>query len=118
MTPTGMLYHCNKTNAAIMESKTIDKTPILKQRLQKFFVMDVMQRLPKGRKSRPKFLQAEDQVLDFEEERKLFIETVSGFINYRGNLNGAHPVFGRLNITEWGRFAWIHMDHHLRQFGV
>ncbi len=118
MTPTAMLYHCNKTNTAIMESKPTDKTPTLKQRLQKFVVMNVLQRLPKGRKSRPKFLQTQDQQLGFKEERKLFIETVSGFINYKGNLNGAHPNFGRLNTMEWGHFAWMHMYHHLRQFGV
>lgn len=118
MTPTGMLYHCNKTNAAIMESGSTDKTPTLKQRLQKFLIMDITQRLPKGRKSKPRFLQAQDQQLYFEEERKIFIQTVSGFINFNGNLNGAHPVFGRLNTTEWGHIAWIHNDHHLRQFGV
>lgn len=29
-----------------------------------------------------------------------------------------HPVFGRLSRGEWGRWAWRHTDHHLRQFGA
>ncbi|HWW60677.1 MAG TPA: DUF1569 domain-containing protein [Thermoanaerobaculia bacterium] len=29
-----------------------------------------------------------------------------------------HPVFGRLSGSSWGRLAYKHMDHHLRQFGV
>ena len=29
-----------------------------------------------------------------------------------------HPKFGRLSPAEWGRLAWKHHDHHLRQFGV
>jgi hypothetical protein len=29
-----------------------------------------------------------------------------------------HPVFGRLPYDGWGRLAWKHLDHHLRQFGV
>lgn len=29
-----------------------------------------------------------------------------------------HPAFGRLSPAEWGRLAWKHHDHHLRQFGV
>lgn len=29
-----------------------------------------------------------------------------------------HPVFGRLTRGEWGRWAWRHADHHLRQFGA
>lgn len=33
---------------------------------------------------------------------------------------GLHPhvAFGPLRPGEWGRWAWRHMDHHLRQFGV
>lgn len=29
-----------------------------------------------------------------------------------------HPAFGRLGRRGWGRLAWRHLDHHLRQFGV
>jgi len=29
-----------------------------------------------------------------------------------------HPVFGRLSRAEWLRWAYLHTDHHLRQFGV
>lgn len=31
---------------------------------------------------------------------------------------GAHPVAGRLSGREWGRLCWMHIDYHLRQFGV
>jgi hypothetical protein len=29
-----------------------------------------------------------------------------------------HPLFGPLTGAEWGKLAWKHLDHHLRQFGV
>jgi hypothetical protein len=29
-----------------------------------------------------------------------------------------HPVFGAMTPRAWGVFAFRHMDHHLRQFGV
>ena len=29
-----------------------------------------------------------------------------------------HPIFGRMSSSEWLRWAYLHMDHHLRQFGV
>ena len=29
-----------------------------------------------------------------------------------------HFMFGRLSEAEWSRWAYLHMDHHLRQFGV
>jgi hypothetical protein len=29
-----------------------------------------------------------------------------------------HPIFGRLSRGAWLRWAYLHMDHHLRQFGL
>ena len=29
-----------------------------------------------------------------------------------------HPHFGHLTETEWMRLAYLHADHHLRQFGA
>ena len=30
----------------------------------------------------------------------------------------AHPLFGTMSEAAWLRWAYLHMDHHLRQFGV
>jgi hypothetical protein len=30
----------------------------------------------------------------------------------------AHPVFGPLSSADWLRWAYLHTDHHLRQFGL
>jgi hypothetical protein len=40
------------------------------------------------------------------------ITTQSGSIDRR-----VHPVFGRMSEAAWLRWAYLHMDHHLRQFG-
>jgi hypothetical protein len=29
-----------------------------------------------------------------------------------------HPVFGRMSRAAWLRWAYLHTDHHLRQFGA
>jgi hypothetical protein len=29
-----------------------------------------------------------------------------------------HPLWGRMSDWEWGRWGYLHTDHHLRQFGV
>jgi uncharacterized protein DUF1569 len=29
-----------------------------------------------------------------------------------------HPVFGKMSSSQWFRWAYLHTDHHLRQFGV
>jgi hypothetical protein len=30
----------------------------------------------------------------------------------------AHPIFGEMSDEEWLRWGYLHMDHHLRQFGA
>jgi Protein of unknown function (DUF1569) len=30
----------------------------------------------------------------------------------------AHPIFGRMSDADCLRWAYLHMDHHLRQFGI
>ena len=29
-----------------------------------------------------------------------------------------HPIFGPLSRQAWLRWGWLHIDHHLRQFGA
>ena len=37
----------------------------------------------------------------------------------RGHLAGQlHPIFGRMSESAWLRWAYLHADHHLRQFGL
>lgn len=31
---------------------------------------------------------------------------------------GAHPLFGEMSERDWLRWGYLHVDHHLRQFGV
>lgn len=40
------------------------------------------------------------------------------FTERPGSLGGqSHPIFGRLSEAGWLRWGYLHMDHHLRQFG-
>jgi hypothetical protein len=29
-----------------------------------------------------------------------------------------HPIFGTMTEAAWLRWAYLHIDHHLRQFGL
>ena len=29
-----------------------------------------------------------------------------------------HPIFGKMSYEEWDKLQYMHLDHHLRQFGV
>ena len=30
----------------------------------------------------------------------------------------SHPIFGKMSKGDWMRWGYLHMDHHLRQFGA
>jgi hypothetical protein len=30
----------------------------------------------------------------------------------------SHPIFGKMSRRDWMRWGYLHMDHHLRQFGA
>ena len=52
---------------------------------------------------------------DFERDRKDLVEMMSKF-----RASGAqctHPMWGTLSRKEWMRWGFLHVDHHLRQFG-
>jgi hypothetical protein len=37
---------------------------------------------------------------------------------YRHRTAHVHPIFGRMSESAWLRWAYLHADHHLRQFGL
>jgi Protein of unknown function (DUF1569) len=39
------------------------------------------------------------------------------FAMRRGAEWPTHPIFGRLSEPQWLRWGYLHVDHHLRQFG-
>jgi len=50
---------------------------------------------------------------DVEKLRTLFDQ----FSGWKGEF-APHPMFGHLSKSERMRHAYLHMDHHLRQFGA
>ena len=46
---------------------------------------------------------------------RALVEIIS---SQRGFFEGrTHPIFGQLSDAEWMRWGYLHVDHHLRQFG-
>jgi hypothetical protein len=33
------------------------------------------------------------------------------------DMEAEHPIFGAMTREDWMRWGWLHVDHHLRQFG-
>ncbi len=119
MDPAQMLLHC----ALGLEVATGDrpmKQVLLGKLLTPFLRRIVLGKLPFRRHlpTSPAFVVAAAR--DFEAERIRLATLLDRFVR-RGSEAAAtqvHPFFGRLRGDEWGRLAYKHLDHHLRQFGV
>lgn len=74
---------------------------------------------PKGVPTRPEM----DQMIGgtppdrFERDADEVLTLMDRFCSH-DRFTAAHPIFGPMTQREWMRWAWLHMDHHLRQFGV
>ena len=57
---------------------------------------------------------------DLETERQNLIDRLHSFqaAGPDGCTRQPHFFFGKLTPEEWATFQYIHIDHHLRQFGV
>jgi len=57
---------------------------------------------------------------DFAVERQRLLEFIDRFAGGgpAGCTNHPHSFFGHLTPQEWAALNYMHLDHHLRQFGV
>lgn len=57
---------------------------------------------------------------EFEQNKITLIEKISKFatLGTESIKNSKHPIFGEMSIEEWDKLQIMHLEHHLRQFGV
>ena len=119
MNATEMLLHCNLANKSILENESPYQKPSLKERLIKFAIFYILPKLPKNNKG-PLRLDVRGTIdkNQFQEQKEKYIETIDRFPVHEKPITAIHPRAGYINTKEWGIFTWMHMDHHLRQFGL
>jgi hypothetical protein len=104
---------------ALGEKAVSDDTTLLRRTILKWIVLYVPLRWPAGVVTTPEL----DQEIggctptDFNAdvaELEILIERTTrhqGFVR-------THPIFGAMSEKNWLRWAYLHTDHHLRQFGA
>jgi Protein of unknown function (DUF1569) len=76
---------------------------------------------PPGILTRPEIdqMRAGTKPDDFERDVATLQATLAGLnVRGKGATWPAHPIFGRMSERAWFRWAYLHTDHHLRQFGA
>jgi hypothetical protein len=98
-----------------------DATGRLQKTLLKWIALYVPFRWPPGIPTRPEIDQqcAGTRPGDFAAD-VAELEALLELITTRPERSDwpVHPIFGRMSQAAWLRWAYLHTDHHLRQFGA
>lgn len=119
MSPNQMLCHCtDQLRMAFGEIQVKNTSNILSRTIGKFMVLRLVS-APKGKvETLPEINQtnAGTAPTTFEEDQKTLCSYIYRMTRGREKLH-PHGMFGKLTESQWQRMAWLHLDHHLRQFG-
>jgi len=122
MTPHQAICHLNDSFKLALDERPVTDAIGPLRPLIKFIALQLPLRWPKGRiKTRPEAEQGIGGTPpgDFEQDRGELLALMVRFCSAPdANYCAKHPIFGPMRAMHWRRWAYLHMDHHLRQFGV
>lgn len=123
MTPHQMVCHLTDSFRMLTGEKVVSPAPgIVPRALIRWFALYVPLRWPHGVLTRPEMDQEQGgtRPLEFAEDVARLQTLVEVLTTAPpGTLDGqSHPIFGRMSASAWLRWGYLHMDHHLRQFGA
>jgi hypothetical protein len=92
---------------------------LLQRTLLKWIVLYVPLAWPAGIRTRPELDQmvGGTKPLDFAHDVAQVEALIASSATHPPADRPAHPIFGRMSQRAWLRWAYLHTDHHLRQFG-
>jgi len=124
MSAPQMICHLSDSFRVVIGRKAVSPaTSLLQRTAVKWIALYLPLRWPVGIRTRPEI----DQVLgsvatspaEFASDLAELEALVELITTQTRNLDWKpHPIFGRMSERAWMRWAYLHMDHHLRQFGA
>ncbi len=128
MTPHEMVCHLSDSYLMVMGEKPCSlaprneqPAPFLPRALVKWVALELPMKWPHGVPTRPEVDPrrggTHPDVFDADLSKLLALQ--ERFVRRPMDFSyAAHPIFGVMNESEWMRWAYLHADHHLRQFGL
>jgi hypothetical protein len=123
MTPPQMICHLRDAFVMGTGGKPVSEARGLHNRtVVKWIALYAPVRWPAGIMTRPEIDQAVGGTppRDFDADRQELIDILDRLVSDPGAFFAGrrHPIFGRLSLAAWLRWSYLHVDHHLRQFGA
>lgn len=122
MTANQMICHLSDAFRGVMGEIKIAPTGTLFQRVVVKRMMMYLPPMPvKNYPTSPEINQeiGGTKPTDFDADAAELERLIDGFTDEKSDCQQwSHPFFGRMSRWEWSRWAYIHVHHHLRQFGA
>jgi len=103
------------------EKKAAPAGGIYPSRILRWFALWAPMEWPRGFKTMPELDQEAGggtSPVEFTRDQRELLELLQRFTRApRDFSRPAHPHFGAMSERSWMRLAYLHADHHLRQFG-
>lgn len=119
MTVDQMLAHCHGPIDVAFGDLQL-KTNFFMQLIGKMFKNKILNAnsFKKNSPTVPDFIKTKNY--DFEKTKSELIVKIKRFSELGENAiqNKKHPFFGQMSALEWDKLQLMHLDHHLKQFGV
>ena len=115
-----MICHLSDSlRSALGEKQISSSSTLFKRTIYKWAALWVPLPWPHGIKTRPEMDQQQGgtRPVDFASDVDKLRTLLDQFCGWKGEF-ASHAMLGQLSRTERMRHAYLHMDHHLRQFGA
>jgi len=122
MTAPQMICHLNDSFLGVMGEKAMEiprgfsMWPALK-----YLALYAPMQWPKDVPTRPEFDQQAGggtPPAQFESDVRFLLDTMERFARRKRDFQfRPHPLFKVMSEAQWMRWGYLHVDHHLRQFG-
>jgi hypothetical protein len=95
------------------------RSNVLSRTLVRWIALHTKLTWPQGVKTMPEMDQeiGGTKPVEFGRDRVELEARIEQFAQRTSDNLRPHPIFGKLSTAEWQRWGYLHMDHHLRQFG-
>jgi len=116
-----MVCHASDALRMAMGQKEVSRaTGLLQRTILKWTCLYVPLPWPAGIATRPEIDQQEGgtRPADFEGDMARLVALLEGVTSGTRFGGQVHPTFGTLSDGAWLRWGYLHLDHHLRQFGA
>jgi Protein of unknown function (DUF1569) len=121
MSPHEMVCHLTDSFRVVMgEKPSSEVSSPLPRTLMKWFALYIPLHWPKGVPAPPEVDQHQGgtRPVEFAADKDALLSLIARFTHRPRDFEWQpHPLFRQMPEKDWMRWAYLHTDHHLRQFG-